>query len=527
MAKCKGIKTDKEKCTFNALEDSDYCGHHQSQANNSRKSCRGVKQDGTTCSFNALEDSDYCGHHQSQANNSRKSCRGVKQDGTTCSFNALEDSDYCGHHQSKGSKKVEKKCLGMKKDGTKCSFTALEDSDYCGHHQAKSKQELPELIIESDDEVDYCCAVVASGPRSGKPCQNYAFNGGYCRKHTEIDPEQEAARQNTTHCLAVRKDGSPCENKPKQDQKYCGVHEKHKQSPKKKYTCQVCGTAGVRTSTHCEHCDEHHSINQACEWSSVLKKSTDIAKELTCSTSTCSMPCRKALIVGLTYKGTSDGLNGPLNDAKNIARILMDKFGWKQDQLLILTDGPKSNIEPTRQAILNGFDWLVKDQFKDGHFFFYFSGHACRTGLEASDAKVTSEEIKAKLTDRIPEKGQLVSILDCCHSSFVIKYPFAYTGNHEKLKRYPDRQDMKNPNLVVISGCRGDQESIDYSDDETIKAHGILTRSIVDVIKTFKGHLSWAQLMYPVKQILTRTENDQTPQFQFTRPSILQEKVQF
>jgi hypothetical protein len=82
--KCKAIKKDHERCTFNAQEGSDYCGRHPNgglevasaqataQAAPTKKKaaavadtpkCKAIKKDHKRCTFNAQEGSDYCGRH--------------------------------------------------------------------------------------------------------------------------------------------------------------------------------------------------------------------------------------------------------------------------------------------------------------------------------------------------------------------------------------------------------------------------------------------------------------------------------
>lgn len=84
---------------------------------------------------------------------------------------------------------------------------------------------------------------------------------------------------------------------------------------------------------------------------------------------------RKALLVGINYFGQRGQLRGCINDVRNMSAYLVEHFGYKREDMVLLTDDQQNPMsQPTKQNILRAMHWLVKDARPNDSLFFHYSG---------------------------------------------------------------------------------------------------------------------------------------------------------
>lgn len=84
---------------------------------------------------------------------------------------------------------------------------------------------------------------------------------------------------------------------------------------------------------------------------------------------------RKALLIGINYFGQRGQLRGCINDVRNMTAYLVEHFGYKREDMVILTDDQQNPMsQPTKQNILRAMHWLVKDARPNDSLFFHYSG---------------------------------------------------------------------------------------------------------------------------------------------------------
>ncbi|CAE6377382.1 unnamed protein product [Rhizoctonia solani] len=89
---------------------------------------------------------------------------------------------------------------------------------------------------------------------------------------------------------------------------------------------------------------------------------------------------KRALCVGINYVGQSVELQGCVNDAYNVSEFLSVQFGYEEENIRQLTDSATDpRFLPTRENIIAGMHWLVKDAQPTDALFFHFSGHGGQT----------------------------------------------------------------------------------------------------------------------------------------------------
>jgi hypothetical protein len=80
---------------------------------------------------------------------------------------------------------------------------------------------------------------------------------------------------------------------------------------------------------------------------------------------------RKALLIGINYIGTRSELRGCINDVHNVQNFLMQRAGYKPDDMVVLTDDARDPRSiPTRQNMTAAMHWLVSGAAPGDALFF-------------------------------------------------------------------------------------------------------------------------------------------------------------
>ena len=139
---------------------------------------------------------------------------------------------------------------------------------------------------------------------------------------------------------------------------------------------------------------------------------------------------KKAVLTGINrYKHISN-LRGCVNDVHNIRQLLVDIFGFPEENIRILTDN-----EVTKERILTEWKWLTRNARPGDNLVFHFSGHGsyvtdadgdeddgadellCLYDMDFGDPNTyLLDDDMRKLTEQVPERVCLTVILDQCHA---------------------------------------------------------------------------------------------------------------
>ncbi len=80
---------------------------------------------------------------------------------------------------------------------------------------------------------------------------------------------------------------------------------------------------------------------------------------------------KRALLIGINYFKQKGELRGCINDVKNVEKFLRN--GYQFHDIRILTDD-QTNNQPTKQNILDGFQWLIQGAQPGDSLFLHYSG---------------------------------------------------------------------------------------------------------------------------------------------------------
>lgn len=86
---------------------------------------------------------------------------------------------------------------------------------------------------------------------------------------------------------------------------------------------------------------------------------------------------RRAILIGINYRGQKGQLSGCHNDVHNIKKYLIEAQGFNEGEMLILMDDGKHH-PPTRRNIEDAFQRMVQYSQAGDVVFVHYSGHGSR-----------------------------------------------------------------------------------------------------------------------------------------------------
>lgn len=239
-----------------------------------------------------------------------------------------------------------------------------------------------------------------------------------------------------------------------------------------------------------------------------------------------------ALLIGINYyKNPENQLNGCINDINEIKTLLL-KFGFLNNNIVILTDNLTGLFEPTKANILTQINVLVKKVKSGDTVFVHYSGHGsqiydlsgdergnqttprqddCICPCDFSKAGFIIDDIlKENLVNKIPKGAKLRAFFDCCHSGSILDLEFIWKQNDVYLKDgAPEKQ---SDDIIMISGCKDDQTSADAWNETKKEAGGALTMALVQALSnTNKIATTWKNLILVVRHYMATNGYTQFP----------------
>jgi len=236
--------------------------------------------------------------------------------------------------------------------------------------------------------------------------------------------------------------------------------------------------------------------------------------------------------VGINYAGTPRELNGCVNDAKNVRQFLMKSWGFKPENIVVLTDDTRDPKRlPTKANILGAMKWLVKDAKAHDSLFFHYSGHGGQIrdtdgdevdgydevifplDYEQKNVGIISDDILNDFLVRtIPDGCRLTALFDSCHSGSVLDLVYLYHSNgrlkkSEVTDRYRTTKSSAG-DVISFSGCDDNQTSADVVKNGL--AVGAMSYAFMKCLAA-NPKQSYQQLLKGVREIL-RKNYSQKPQ---------------
>ena len=207
---------------------------------------------------------------------------------------------------------------------------------------------------------------------------------------------------------------------------------------------------------------------------------------------------KRALLIGLNYAQTpSARLQGCIDDIINVRNMLIDAYGYTNDNIAMLRDDDLTKL-PTRQAILNALNTLAIQSAQCSEVWVHYSGHGTQvrdtTGDETDgqDETLVPSDFMASgfITDDMLFdifklfKCRVLFFSDSCHSGSIVdlQYSVNYV-NGTFTKSASSSKAIVNPNIIVMSGCRDVQTSADTYSAVDSQYCGAFTNSLITMLR--------------------------------------------
>ncbi|EOA35245.1 hypothetical protein CARUB_v10020403mg [Capsella rubella] len=161
---------------------------------------------------------------------------------------------------------------------------------------------------------------------------------------------------------------------------------------------------------------------------------------------------KRALLIGINYPGTTEELQGCVNDVRRMHKCLLERFGFAEEDITVLIDTDESYTQPTGKNIRQALSELIRPAKSGDVLFVHYSGHGTRvppetgeeddTGFDEcivpSDLNPIPDDDFRDLVEQVPEGCQITIVSDSCHSGGLIDEAKEQIGESTTAK--PDRE---------------------------------------------------------------------------------------
>jgi hypothetical protein len=247
---------------------------------------------------------------------------------------------------------------------------------------------------------------------------------------------------------------------------------------------------------------------------------------------------KKALLVGINnYPGNSNDLMGCVNDVQNMHDLLTSLFGFRTEDICILTDRDATTLN-----ILKALEMLVFEAKPGDHLVFHYSGHGSQVTDTSGDEKDGADEILCPydldwrenmikdddlngVFQTVPKGVHIEVFLDSCHSGTGLK---ALEKSYLKKRFIPAPPEVmaacgevKFPRSirptkiqVLWAACRSNQ----YAADAYLNGRycGAFTTFLCDLVRRYEAQIPRKDLLSELRRILKTNRFTQSPQLETT-----------
>jgi hypothetical protein len=240
---------------------------------------------------------------------------------------------------------------------------------------------------------------------------------------------------------------------------------------------------------------------------------------------------KKALLIGINYYNTPAKLNGCIEDIKNTKDILVEKYGYTDNNIVMLRDdtADKPETMPTKQNMLKALNDIVAASANCEEIWIHYSGHGSqirdKNGNEAdgldevivpmdyTSAGFIVDDAIFNIVKNI--KCRALVLFDSCHSGTVcdLQWSFQYAGGNMFKRILNKATEIPNKNIFMFSGCRDPQTSADTFDTVENEGVGAFTRAFLDALKDNSYSVALPKLYKDTCVLLKTRGFEQEPTF--------------
>jgi hypothetical protein len=234
---------------------------------------------------------------------------------------------------------------------------------------------------------------------------------------------------------------------------------------------------------------------------------------------------RRALLMGLNYRGTRAELRGCINDVRRLRQLLASAYGFQKREMTVMTDDTR--VKPTKANMLRALRRLAYDTRRRGvrEVWISYSGHGSyqrdRSGDERdgrdeglcpldydSAGLLLDDEIRREFT-RFAPGTKICCLFDCCHSGTGADLEYRYVSGTKSVEENLAKHAMR-PDVIMVSGCRDNQTSADaYLSGQF---QGACTNSFIAALRAARYDITVYRLLKDMRAILRSRRFTQVPQ---------------
>lgn len=246
-----------------------------------------------------------------------------------------------------------------------------------------------------------------------------------------------------------------------------------------------------------------------------------------------------AVVVGVDHypDPAIANLRGAVADARAMARLLVEHFGFSPDRVVTLLDG-----RATAARIEESVDWLERTVGPEGAAVFFFAGHGAQrfddSGDESDDFDETfvphdsgrgprpdrdlsDDWVRTRLDRLAARAASVTAIFDCCHSGTMGReIADGATGvRRTEPARGPRRP--RGPRLrraggeapyVLLAAAAADEAAHEKTVGQ--KPQGVFTRALIAALAASTAGDSWRTIIARVRAAVRDADSEQTPQLE-------------
>ncbi|GMH36196.1 hypothetical protein BSKO_04064 [Bryopsis sp. KO-2023] len=145
---------------------------------------------------------------------------------------------------------------------------------------------------------------------------------------------------------------------------------------------------------------------------------------------------KRALLIGCNYAGTEAQLFGCVNDVAVMKSLLMEVFGFKDENCEVLVDTEECKVQPTGANIKEKLTDLVAVSEPGDVLFVHFSGHGVQIpsadssdevdnldeAIVPSDLNLLVDDDLRAIAKSLKEGVVFTLVSDCCHSGGLLDH---------------------------------------------------------------------------------------------------------
>jgi hypothetical protein len=237
-----------------------------------------------------------------------------------------------------------------------------------------------------------------------------------------------------------------------------------------------------------------------------------------------------ALLIGNNYTNSNYKLFGCQNDIIKYKQILLNKFGYKEENIKMLMDLTGYEY-PTGSNIIKYMNWINQETYISKNvdeITFYYSGHGTNIRDINGDEKdgmdecivpydfekigvITDDYIYLNFLGKLKSFNRMICIFDSCNSASCTDLPYSFTCmNNILVKQFYSKRPtlLNNPNIFVLSGCLDAKTSLDSREPDGTPC-GLLSYWLRMTLEKYNYSCTINNLIIDIKKGFGN--NDQTP----------------